>query len=40
MYVGIDCSNMFSMIIANSSKVKNEISDLNFQNFTFLIKAN
>ena len=40
MYVGIDCSNMFSMIIVNCSKVKNEISDLNFQNFTFLIKAN
>ena len=30
MYVGIDCSNMFSMIIVNSSKVENEISDLNF----------
>ena len=40
MYVGIDCSYMFSMIIFNSSKVKNEISDLDFQNFTFLIKAN
>ena len=40
MYVEIDCSNMFSMIIVNSSKFKNEISDLNFQNFTFLIKAN
>ena len=40
MYVGIDCSNMFSMIIVNCLKVKNEISDLNFQNFAFLIKAN
>ena len=39
-YVGIDCSNMFSMIIVNSSKVKNEIFDLNFENFRFLIKAN
>ena len=34
--MGIDCSNMFSMIIVSSSKVKNEISDLNFQNFAFL----
>ena len=40
MYVGIDCSNMFSMIIVNFSKVENEISDFNFQNFTFLIKTN
>ena len=40
MYVGIGCSNMFSMITVDSSKVKNKTSDLNFQNFTFLIKAN
>ena len=40
MYVGIDYSNMFSIIIVNCLKVKNEISDFNFQNFTFLIKAN
>ena len=40
MYVGIDCFNMFIMVIVNSAKVINEISDLNFQNFTFLIKAN
>ena len=40
MFVGIDCFNMFSMIIVNSSKVKNEFSDLDFRNFTFLIKAN
>ena len=40
MYVGIDCFNMFSMTIINSSKVENEISDLNFHNFTFLIKVN
>ena len=40
MFVGIDCSNMFSMIIVNFSKVEIEISDLNFQNFIFSIKAN
>ena len=38
--MGIDYCNRFSMIIVNFSKFKIEISDLRFQNFTFLIKAN
>ena len=40
MYAVVDCSNVFSMIVVNSSKVKIEISDPNFQNVTLLIKAN
>ena len=40
MYVVVDCSNVFSMIVVNSSKVKIKISDPNFQNATLLIKAN